>query len=100
MMNYYLQKAERIGEILLPAASHMLLSLQFLKQKQSVCYKAGLKCENLTRWDRKTSNRASVQHSGQPGATAHCKGSRQLSGKTNEPSGHVLQRAVCTLQRR
>lgn len=34
MMNYYLQKAEHIGEILLPAASHMLLSLQFLKEKK------------------------------------------------------------------
>lgn len=34
MMNYYLQKAERTGETLLPAASHMLLSLQFLKQKK------------------------------------------------------------------
>lgn len=36
VINYYLRRAERTGEILLPAASHMPLSLRFLKQKK-VC---------------------------------------------------------------
>lgn len=102
MINYYLQKAERIGEILLPAASHMLLSLQFLKEKK-VCvtkHDYNVKIWFIRREKQTTEPQYKYNILGQPGATANSKRSCQLYGKTNEPGGHVLQRAVCRLQRR
>lgn len=96
-LNYYLRRAEHTGEILLPAASHMPLSLRFLKQKKACVTKRDKNAKQKNK-QQSLSTKYNIPGVGPPGADSE--GSRQLSEKPNEPGSHVPQPPVCRLQRR
>lgn len=92
VINYYLQRVERTGEILLPAASHMPLSLRFLKQKKVCVTKRDKNAKQKNKQQRLSTDTTF------PGSL--CLGRLQTLRNCIDFLRNQMSPAVCRLQRR